>query len=604
MSGYDPTWSDTKFLLNFEGSDGSTTTVDSSPAGATVALVGNTAIDYAQKKFGEGSAELDGTGDFIEITTDLDESGPFTIEFFYRLRSYNTFTGVIQLGNQDNINKLQLDVRESGKLNLFAIQSSGNVKIPDNKTAGSVIALNQWYHIKLDHDGDGVYTVSLDGTTVITADAGSPFTTTNDVVRIGTVYISNTIQSMNGHVDAVRCKPELVYIGNFSPPTEPFPETDEPPATNGTITGTVKIDGVAAQRQLIGISYAPQEFDGEDEPRRIVVGETTSAEDGTYTLETPGFVDEVIVLALDNYGEIWRPNRAYLAGQRIRPTRGKETGYGYDITSIGAATAQAKPLWWSVAHAPILPTPSEAPEVLWTPENTTTELWLDFSDRDNYTAVAEAYSLVSDKSGNERDASQGTAANRPTRVTEGQNGLDFARFDGSNDILQLVAFAQASGQHLFIFADTTSLQSGYRASVDRSSGSASNLGALFGASPQNYKPCFYWNGNQRAVQTSAVQRKAGIRWHFTVGSPSMALTQVDADTAVSETFTAAALTNWATIGGPGALPAVDIYEVVMLPGTATTDDINRVWGYGMHKWGLDALLPSDFVYKDAPPIVE
>ena len=150
---------------------------------------------------------------------------------------------------------------------------------------------------------------------------------------------------------------------------------------DGEITGTVKIDGVAAQRQLIGISYAPQELEGEDEPRRIVVGETTSAEDGSYTLETPGFIDEVIVLALDNYGEIWRPNRAYGVGDRVRPTRGNETGYGYDITiagtsgteeptwwvpaggsdtgSIGAATAQAKQLWWSVAHAPILPTPSE-----------------------------------------------------------------------------------------------------------------------------------------------------------------------------------------------------------------------------------------------------
>ena len=150
------------------------------------------------------------------------------------------------------------------------------------------------------------------------------------------------------------------------------------PGVLGAITGTVKIDGVAAQRQLIGISYAPQEFEGEETPRRIVVGETTSAEDGTYTLETQGFIDEVIVLALDNYGEIWRPNRAYEVGDRIRPTRGNETGYGYDITiagtsgatepdwwvpaggsdtgSIGTATAQAKPLWWSVAHAPILPT--------------------------------------------------------------------------------------------------------------------------------------------------------------------------------------------------------------------------------------------------------
>lgn len=412
------------------------------------------------------------------------------------------------------------------------------------------------------------------------------------------------------------------------PALHPY-KTDPPGEDTGSfgqITGTVKIDGVGVERQLIGISYEPQLIGDEETPRRIVVGEATSAADGTYTLETPGFLDEVIVLALDNYGEMWRPNRAYTVGQRIRPTRGNETGYGYDVSiagdsgstepewwvpaggsetgSIGTATAAAKPLWWSVAQAPILPTPSEAPEVPWTPANTTTALWLDFADRDSFTVVAEAYSLVNDKSGNDRDASQGTAANRPTRVTEGQNGLDFARFDGSNDILNLVAFAQSSGQHLFIFGDTTRLQTGYRAAIDRSAGSGSNMGSLFGVSPQNYKPCFYWNGNQRAVQATAVQRKCGIRWHFTAGTPSMALTQVDGDTAVSETFTASALTNWATIGGPGALPAVDIYEIVMLPASASAADIDRVWGYGMHRWGLDALLPSDFVYKDAPPIVE
>lgn len=169
---------------------------------------------------------------------------------------------------------------------------------------------------------------------------------------------------------------------------------------DGEITGTVKIDGAGVERALIGISYEPQLIGDEETPRRIVVGETTSASDGTYTLETPGFVDEVIVLALDNYGEMWRPNRAYTVGQRIRPTRGNETGYGYDITiagdsgteeptwwtpaggsdtgSIGAATAVAAPLWWSVAQAPILPTASEVipTDDFWSYVRT----WADFSD--------------------------------------------------------------------------------------------------------------------------------------------------------------------------------------------------------------------------------
>jgi hypothetical protein len=141
----------------------------------------------------------------------------------------------------------------------------------------------------------------------------------------------------------------------------------------GQVSGTVRVGGVAVVRDLIAISYEKQSVAvGEDyEYRRIVVGEATSSEDGTYTVSMPGFVDEVIVLALENYGSTWQPDTDYVSGDRVRPT--VPSGYAYDITvggnsgatepawwtdgsdAIGAATGQAVEIFWSVAHAPLSP---------------------------------------------------------------------------------------------------------------------------------------------------------------------------------------------------------------------------------------------------------
>ena len=158
----------------------------------------------------------------------------------------------------------------------------------------------------------------------------------------------------------------------------------EPDIDYGKIEGTVTINGeTAAARQLVAVSLAPQdtgEVDGNGDPilANQVVGAGVSAEDGTYTLALPGFFDETIVVALDTYGERWKPNRTYTAGDKIRPTLGNETGYVYECTiggisdpteptwwiddgsnasgSVGTATFDAIPAWAPVAHAPVIPT--------------------------------------------------------------------------------------------------------------------------------------------------------------------------------------------------------------------------------------------------------
>lgn len=72
------------------------------------------------------------------------------------------------------------------------------------------------------------------------------------------------------------------------------------------------------------------------------------------------------------------------------------------------------------------------------------QLWLDASDSSTLYDATTGGSLVAadsavarweDKSGNERHATQGTAANRPARKTAIQGGQDVLRFDGTNDQL-------------------------------------------------------------------------------------------------------------------------------------------------------------------------
>ena len=61
-----------KLLLHFDGSDGATTTTDSSNNERTITLAGDAQLDTAQKKFGTASLLLDGNGDLASAADDGD----------------------------------------------------------------------------------------------------------------------------------------------------------------------------------------------------------------------------------------------------------------------------------------------------------------------------------------------------------------------------------------------------------------------------------------------------------------------------------------------------------------------------------------------------
>ena len=82
-----------------------------------------------------------------------------------------------------------------------------------------------------------------------------------------------------------------------------------------------------------------------------------------------------------------------------------------------------------------IPKLCQASNKLWTPQAVSTSIWLDANDSTTITLNGSNVSQWSDKSGNSRHISQGTAASQPTYAATGLNSKGLITFDGSNDIL-------------------------------------------------------------------------------------------------------------------------------------------------------------------------
>lgn len=125
------------------------------------------------------------------------------------------------------------------------------------------------------------------------------------------------------------------------------------------------------------------------------------------------------------------------------------TAQGTDVTFVGAQAGQVIPVQvirvWSTGTT--VPTPntnlfgissgfSFSQSAAWTPAQLPgLALWLDAADASTITLNGSTVSQWNDKSGNNRHASQATAANQPTRTLNGLGGRTVLTFDGVNDFL-------------------------------------------------------------------------------------------------------------------------------------------------------------------------
>ena len=181
----------------------------------TVTLNGDAKLSTAQKKFGTAGLVLDGTGDFITLSSQVDfgyGTGDFTIEFFWRPTAIGVAQVLLDCRTATNDTALYLEMNAAGSIRLF-VSNAYRITSSVACTAGT------FNHIVLFRTG-GTTKLAVNGTITPTtfADATNyparPF-------RLGASWTGGAL--CTGYFDELRVvKGVTKYTTAVTVPTIPF----------------------------------------------------------------------------------------------------------------------------------------------------------------------------------------------------------------------------------------------------------------------------------------------------------------------------------------------------------------------------------------------
>ena len=201
----------TKLLLNFDGTDGATTTTDASPSAHTVSFEGNAQLDTAAKQFGTSSLLLDGTNDAVNIAADngFDFSDDnYTLECFVRPASGSlSANSTILSRTKDASNFYRLDLLPNAKFS-FSYMNAGTNHI----VAGGTAEVEKFFHVAVSYNhADSNLALYVNNVRVQT----NAFSVSNHAVMVDApLQIGNAnvlAQDFSGHIDALRMSKSLKY---------------------------------------------------------------------------------------------------------------------------------------------------------------------------------------------------------------------------------------------------------------------------------------------------------------------------------------------------------------------------------------------------------
>ena len=205
----------TKLLLNFTNAG-----IIDNTGKNVLETVGNAQIDTTTKKYGTGSLEFDGTGDYLQLNSSTNDlfnfgTGDFTIEcWFYR--------GSLS-GRQDLLGRyvstpagwgLGTSVTNNGDVVFYY----GNTVIAS--TAGSIWSINTWSHVAVVRSATSLV-IYVNGTSRATATDSTNMSAGNPL-QIGASGSTSVL--VNGYIDDLRITKDVARYPTEPFPTAPFPD--------------------------------------------------------------------------------------------------------------------------------------------------------------------------------------------------------------------------------------------------------------------------------------------------------------------------------------------------------------------------------------------
>ena len=215
----DPYYNNVSLLLHGDGTNGSTTIVDSSPSPKTVTPVGNAQISTAiVDPFGRADAGV------IELGSNGYATAPAGSSFSFGTGDFTIETWVYRVTANNNENTIWSNGGGlSGSFGFYILNNKlrADFYFGAAFVGSSTLGFNQWYHIAFTRKGD-TFRWFLNGAVDHQSTPG-PQNNTSNLCELGRIWQSTVNQLI--YIDDFRVTKGVArYISNFTPPTAPFPE--------------------------------------------------------------------------------------------------------------------------------------------------------------------------------------------------------------------------------------------------------------------------------------------------------------------------------------------------------------------------------------------
>lgn len=222
---YDPYFSNVVLLLHMDGSNGSTTFIDSSSTPKTVTPFGSAQISTADSKFGGAAGFFNNTDAYL--TTPHHSSfnfatGDWTVELYCKI---NPVESDIIINKATNFGFFPFQIRVFGnRFNARGYSNSGQV-YNLGVTSGPTVVAGTWYHVALCRQSNN-FLLYVDGNLVeYSSSSATLFSGTTPVSIAG---LSNGQGLMAGYMEDVRITVGVCRYPNgisFPVPTTAFPNS-------------------------------------------------------------------------------------------------------------------------------------------------------------------------------------------------------------------------------------------------------------------------------------------------------------------------------------------------------------------------------------------
>jgi hypothetical protein len=226
----DANFSDVSLLLPFDGSNGATSTSDSSDSGRTITLNSSVVLSTTQSKFGGTSLYVPGSSNACQIGGSFSFAGDFTIEFWEYIDT--RYNDSISIGfNASSTNYVWHSIlygyyNGGTKIKLYSSSNGSSWNIANAVEVGDKLD-DQWVHRALVRSGSTWYSFQ-NGTLYWTADLGSSaLNTASQYHWLGRGYNSTSNRTNEGYYDDVRVTLGVArYTSSFTAPSAAFPTSE------------------------------------------------------------------------------------------------------------------------------------------------------------------------------------------------------------------------------------------------------------------------------------------------------------------------------------------------------------------------------------------